>query len=58
MNRAAFLTSRRHVDLCRVTGTLCRAVTPTGRSTTTGEERAGALVHPPPRAAHGHGDRR
>ncbi|WP_372437237.1 putative leader peptide [Sphaerisporangium krabiense] len=48
MNRAAYLTTRRHVDLCRVTGSLCRAETPTGRSTTTGEDHAGVVVHPSP----------
>ncbi|WP_405140611.1 putative leader peptide [Sphaerisporangium sp. NBC_01403] len=57
MDRSAFLTSRRHVDLCRVTGALCRAETLAGRSTTTGEDSAGAVVPPPPRA-HRHRDRR
>ncbi|MEU8268191.1 putative leader peptide [Sphaerisporangium sp. NPDC049002] len=57
VDRAAFLTSRRHVDLCRVTGALCRAETPIGRSTTTGEASAGAVVPPPPRT-HRHRDRR
>ncbi|MEU9890056.1 putative leader peptide [Sphaerisporangium sp. NPDC051011] len=57
MNRAAHLTSRRHVDLCRITGSLCHAETPTGRPTTTGEEDAGAVVHPLPRA-NGDRDRR
>ncbi|WP_372455637.1 putative leader peptide [Sphaerisporangium fuscum] len=53
----AYLTSRRHVDLCRVTGALCRPETSIGRPTTTGESSAGAVVQPPPRT-HRHRDGR